>query len=90
MYKFATQDNYPFVLADMDASVDGLLRDEQIPLPARTLLARYVEIEESVESLLHVAQGDPHRLRLQQTAIATYEASFEKVSAKTPLNSCVF
>ncbi|KAK0185569.1 hypothetical protein F5146DRAFT_1144072 [Armillaria mellea] len=63
----------------MDALVD-----ETVSLPAHTLLSRYTEIERSVDSLLNVALGDPHRLQLQLNSIALYEASLERLHHTLP------
>ncbi len=59
--------------------VMDILVDETVSLSAHVLLTRYIEMENSVNTLLNTALGDPHGLQQQLNFVISYEASLERV-----------
>ncbi|PBK59511.1 hypothetical protein ARMSODRAFT_982997 [Armillaria solidipes] len=66
-----------------------ILVDETVSLPAHSLLTRYIEMENSVNSLLNAALGNPHRLQLQLSFIISYEASLERLQHTLPTEQTI-
>ncbi|SJL04917.1 uncharacterized protein ARMOST_08288 [Armillaria ostoyae] len=66
-----------------------ILVDETVSLPAHSLLTRYIEMENSVDSLLNAALGNPHRLQLQLSFIISYETSLERLQHTLPTEQTI-
>ncbi|SJL16682.1 uncharacterized protein ARMOST_20211 [Armillaria ostoyae] len=66
-----------------------ILVDETISLPVHSLLTHYIEMENSIDSLLNAALGNPHRLQLQLSFIISYKALLEKLQHMLPTEQTI-